>query len=793
MFPESKNWLDEYRRRVRFCEERPITYRSSITDLHPPHQLPDGEMRNIDVILAIGAVWRGLLAKADFAYANSDLFSLARDMRMVGKYAVNGSNHFIMPLLFNEESPTLGPEPEEDTAEPLEPVFSAFQRGGAEKNQREIAAGKKSKQTNSGNRNNSPLSIEDEKVQSPEHKGGIGHFVLAIAEKVKRDDSSIMKDLKTKGSLVRLRFMDSAKETIDRTTIRRVARNIVRHSGWLGDNWPCFDANQEHWTGVLRQSGNRSGEHTVMNAWAYMLDIQLASTRERGLGHIFYKEVRKLILLALRGQLDSLTIRAFMQHTKYAIDQPLSHFRQTQIQQPDLPNPLMNTKTVALNEDAFNKILRKLDEQGPRYANIWRDMPVPPNGATTQQSGSAPNVVSEPTLSHTSQDPFAGPSGISASSANLPPVATRTWQESLDQGLVYHKALKAKNPRKTKDTSKPASKIDSSSAMADDEMILAIASIWEGLKRLDRAEYDFTYAGMDVFAPWGKEQVIGAVGGRNRFIMPLLLSSVKPGTLENQGNGKKKIDELGHLVLCVAELVGDDPLTIQITVFDSIGHNWYHHSTWDTATAIIKSSGWLGADIDWGLVNWRHPSYTPVPRQVGDNTCGLHVIFNAWATMLGIPIHSGPLRIRQSGKSEDEYYNEIFLQEGLEIVNLALGGFMDSATIQAFFNVHGYSVEQRFDDPARAVIPVNAVGMNHEKFRRTLLKYHWSDKLTSAEFRGTTFPEATITRLVDLGLDREQAWRALLISGGNLEEAANWHHYPEPPEEALSPKTPDRG
>lgn len=129
---------------------------------------------------------------------------------------------------------------------------------------------------------------------------------------------------------MRLRFMDSARGIVNRNMIRYAARNIIRHSGWLGDIWPSFDANEEHWTEVLRHSRNRSGEHTVMNAWAYMLEIQLASKRETSLGHKSYEDVRNMIHLAFRGQLDSLTIRAWMQHSKYAVDEPLSQLQRSQ-------------------------------------------------------------------------------------------------------------------------------------------------------------------------------------------------------------------------------------------------------------------------------------------------------------------------------------------------------------------------------------------------------------------------------------------------------------------------------
>lgn len=271
MSPDSKDWLQEYRRLVKLCEERPIEYTSSITELHPPHQHPKGEMKDIDVMLAIGAVWLGLVnANTDFAYAEPDLFSFARSERMVGMRAVKGTNHFLMPLSFNVELPNLPPESEADTAEPLEPVFSAFQRGEEERYRGNAAAGQRAMQKDPGNKNKPPLSLKDQEVQNQAYKGGIGHFVLAIAEKVNKDGSSTNEEMRTNRSLVRLRFMDSASGIVGRGTIRHVARNIVRNSGWLGDVWPCFDANEECWTKVVGQSVNRCGEHTVLNAWAYM-------------------------------------------------------------------------------------------------------------------------------------------------------------------------------------------------------------------------------------------------------------------------------------------------------------------------------------------------------------------------------------------------------------------------------------------------------------------------------------------------------------------------------------------
>ena len=813
MSPDSRNWLHEYRRRLKLCEKRPIKFTSSITDLHPPHQFPTGELHNTDVILAIGAVWLGLIeANVDFAYANSDFFSFARSMRMVGMHAVKETNHFLMPLLFNEELQALSPESEEDTAEPLEPVFSAFQRGEEEKHQGNFAAVEKAKQKDPGNKNKPPPSLEDQAVQNKNHKGGIGHFMLAIAEKVNGDQPNTDKDIIAKKALVRLRFMDSANGVVDKGLIRRVARNTVRNAGWLGDLWPRFDATQECWEHVLEQSGNRCGEHTVLNAWAYMLGIPLASKRDRALGISSYREVRKMIILALRGQLDSLTIRAWMQYSKYAKDEPLSRLQQIHSQKPDLPN----MQTVALNEDAFNEIVNEMYTREQVEKQSRRKdcsaIPVTPDGATnrmTHKSGHFPKIDTRVLVPPSSQDPVAS----SSSAHNTRPKATgpasrfslaqasirppKTWQERFNQGVAINIHLKAESPRTTQDARKNATIIRSSSNMADYDVVLGIAPIWEGLKRLGRADVDFTYAGMDIFSPGGGQRIVGAVGTWSRFIMPLMLCPGDAEELENQRKGEQETEDVGHLVLCVAELVNDQPMTVQLEVFDSKPNTVDLQVILSEAKRIIDISGWLGKNVHPTQVIYRSGILRPTPEQVGINTCGLHVILNAWAYMLGIPIHPGLLRRGRTEEDLDETTDNTFLSQGLGIVNLALQGFMESATIQAFFNTHGYSVEQRFGDPARAVIPVTAVGMNQEKLLRTLQARQVRDKLASARNEDKKFPIEDTAYLTGEGLSEDQAWRALVVADGNREEAFDWHfgwddfgEVPKP-EDALSPKTPD--
>ena len=773
-------------------------------------------MQSIDVVLAIGAVWLGLMeAKIDFAYANSDLFSLGHSMRRVGMHAVKGTNHFPMPLLFNEESLALSPEPEKDIAEPIKPVFSAFQQGERQRHQEHLATTERARKRGPGNKANSPISLENQKVQNKDDKGGIGHFVLAIAEKVVTDSPIKIKDALAGRALVRLRIMDSADGVVDRGLIRRVARNTIRHAGWHGDIWPWFDESEESWVNVLGQgqSGNRSGEHTVLNAWAYMLNIPLATTRDRSFGRPSYDEVRRLITLALQGQLDSLTIRAWMQHSKYAADKSLSELKENQAQQPDLPNNLRNMQTVALNRNSFNQTVNEIymqEQAGKQTHTIeWGDIPVKTLLRVNLPTfGRNPIPTQDPTsrqdpASASSQD--SDPSSISIYYYIDPPGPPDSSSQSWCQSLVHHLNLNedksTKTPRRKEDRRKNATVIHRESSLADYEVVLAIASIWEGLKRLYRPHFDFAYAGMDVFSPGGDLEKIGAVGGWHRFIMPLFISSVGSKELDKQGHGRT-INKVGHLLLCVAELVDVDEtrerpaMTVRLEILDSSPGTVSQEDILREAKSKIEKSRWLGRkgvqrDVEYNL------TFREVPRQVGINTCGLYTILNAWAYMLGIPIHEGRFRRGRDEKTLNDNVDLDFLRQGLEIVNLALEGFMDSATIQAFFHNYGYSVEQRFGDSARAVVKVYAIGMNLEKLERTLRRWRMVEKTESAKIQKKEFNEEdTHTLMNENGLTRDEAWTALVMGKGHVDRAISWHFKWDVfgqlplPEEALSPQTP---
>ena len=106
---------------------------------------------------------------------------------------------------------------------------------------------------------------------------------------------------------VKLLFMNSLLDYIPKGIIRRTARNVVRYSGWTTDE-PSFVS--EDWLSVIRQQGeNTCGLHTIFNAWAYALKIELKETVE--LTTEFYNQARGFINLCLMRRVDANSIKSF--------------------------------------------------------------------------------------------------------------------------------------------------------------------------------------------------------------------------------------------------------------------------------------------------------------------------------------------------------------------------------------------------------------------------------------------------------------------------------------------------
>lgn len=161
---------------------------------------------------------------------------------------------------------------------------------------------------------------------------------------------------------------------------------------------------------------------------------------------------------------------------------------------------------------------------------------------------------------------------------------------------------------------------------------------------------------------------------------------------------KQGIKKGHHLLVIARRSDPQHPNRISVSIMDSSPGYVSREDIRTAYKGLITNSGWLGIEKA-GLPKSATPEFISedflqVPRQSGGDTCGLYTILNAWAVMLGIPVHtSSNLRRRSNcGSFQD------FLREAVVMVDLAMGGNLDADTVQAFMNVYGYCVEQDVDD-----------------------------------------------------------------------------------------------
>jgi len=335
---------------------------------------------------------------------------------------------------------------------------------------------------------------------------------------------------------------------------------------------------------------------------------------------------------------------------------------------------------------------------------------------------------------------------------------SNAWGEILDRCLSHHRKQQDQAP------SGDLHRIKEHSSMTIEDVVLAIATIWAALMNqnaFSEPDVGFAFASTNLFDPGEFAAGVsgcGVVGGQNRFIMPLFfppsekavfeyyngleaeakskankegkvdtkISGTRKPRTKAKRSGKCQMEEpLGHFVLAVAERNSPGSSVIRIAIRDSVGGSSDDKDmVRRKAQTLATTSGWMSLDEKASphtrLPNSQGPTRfsfvdMTVPHQpVKSASCGLSAILSAWAVMLGIPIRQNTKR--RHGKSNKDY-----LADALEIVNLALSGFMDTRTIQAWMNVYGYSERQ---DPADSEDHVNfqvtAVAMNSARWQETL-------------------------------------------------------------------------
>lgn len=800
-----KTWKQQLQQRLRFW--RSESKRASTSNeggdsggqapADVPYQIPHPENLDDDaVILGIASVWRPLIDwGTSFAYGNQNHFQAAR---LVDPHletdSVLSPYPLIIPLVFNRgvESPPgegandVKPPRKRPAKEPAKET--ALPEGAQDEQKEEVQEQEKS---DKGKQAENPAKPES-KLQGVGWRGGIGHFVLAVAERIPHTNDG-----------VRLRFWDSSRGSVSEDIIRASARNIVRNSSWMPpDVWPRFE---ETWSFSPSQTGNTCGSHVLLDAWAYMLNITVNPNKK--IRRSFYQPALEIINLALRGLMDATTIRAFLQVNAYAAPQDFLQVQQQEAStRPYEARQMRNLpRTARINGDIFNGDIAGIafleakqasaeeaqeppnqesksqtppkspnskgptdktpQPQGskspknktpkgksPNSHNPAKDHTSPrdrspPKDRPSAKHGSSPKSPRTPKARSPSQDPSSStipPHGkktspkartsprqgtnTSLQKTSSPPVQY-TWEQILENGLRQQRTA-AKNSNKTATYSLSTV---ASNALDDLDVGYAIASVWAGLRN---SKSYLGFGSPTTFMlyrndPEGLHVGDTAVGGPNDLIMPLAFHHV--GAVERElrdlsksaAQGKtvklspgSTIGGIGHFILAVARRQGRASSdTVALYILDSAPGFVSQFDLAATAQNIVRHSGWMGVNFSGVPLkvtpNFTAPSTQNVPRQKGTNNCGFHVILNAWAIMLGIRIVSSETRMESTWRggptSDAEFY-----RLGKEIMNLAIRGFMDSTTIQAFMMVFGYA---RYRPPGvarNAATLMNSVEMDGE-------------------------------------------------------------------------------
>ena len=312
---------------------------------------------------------------------------------------------------------------------------------------------------------------------------------------------------------------------------------------------------------------------------------------------------------------------------------------------------------------------------------------------------------------------------------NQPAAPLETWENIFNQRLALHRSrLDGLNDKPYK--------IEGYDGMDHEDVVLAVATIWDALRDLG----SYAFAGEERLNPAYSKVIqegilreYGVVGGvHGRFIMPLgfepnqkkqnkqfkknqaEILKQKLAKANDEKGGKIVPAPLGHILLAVARRGSLETNQVDIEIRDSLPGFEPKDHIQERAQELAAT--WLG--LEAVTPNFTYVTVIKQPRPI--NACGIFTILNAWSVMLGIPLLGELQRPNHRDHNDRE-----FLDRALEIVNLALAGFMDSRTIQAFLNVYGYSAEQDVH-----VLPehiVDAVRMDSGRLERSLQRQKAKD------------------------------------------------------------------
>lgn len=261
----------------------------------------------------------------------------------------------------------------------------------------------------------------------------------------------------------------------------------------------------------------------------------------------------------------------------------------------------------------------------------------------------------------------------------------------------------------------------------------AIGSLWAPLRK----QREFAFGDSALFAKDTRDRLgrIDACGQRHdRMLIPMFFpSSAQEQDAYNDANTD------GHLVLVLAKKTPDESDVVELELYNSLP-GWFKDNRRRKnnrrdkdnrkdedkpiareAGTILRLSNWMGRKGEVETPSDRRYNFILTPIDVPTqkswrHTCGLHTILAGWALLLGIPLHEHLDRRKPSMEEEE------FVDKGKEIVDLAIAGFMDSTTIQAFLQASGMVVAQDASDEAVRVVHVGTMVMSDDLLKAVVLE-----------------------------------------------------------------------
>lgn len=408
---------------------------------------------------------------------------------------------------------------------------------------------------------------------------------------------------------------------------------------------------------------------------------------------------------------------------------------------------------------------------------------------TAPSSNAAPLNTTKAKITDTPALPEAGTKSVEES-AKIPPkrahvikeparvkepssaLPTPNWKAKLKHGLRQHKASQKEAPvpyipDEFEQVYLKNSPLKNDRDLYDDEVVKGITTLWAPLQHHGKI---FAFGSSNTFMDSRKVDFavdLALKGPKYAFIMPIAFPPAESDDIVLEKGMKRRSPGIGHHLLAVARVVAEDGGFILVTVLNSVHTCVEHKEIEAVATNLIIRSGWLGKNQSrtealpvWPRIKFEYPT---VPSQEGVNTCGLYTIFNAWATMLELQITPTYARRRLPTKDTPE---TPFIKALLELINLAIGGHMDTETIVAFMVCYGYVLEPQDLNNTVPKVPITQ-NLNQNLVAQSLYEFGQAEKVELSNAKTTEADEEDVQHVMDkTGCTRQMAIAAVNNSNG---------------------------